>query len=364
MKLRTLAYAAMIGCALGATSAAAQRDARELNMQQNPATALHAFVEKWQQRILSENLSVADPQNWGVRSMTKLAAFSADRLELANRATSIGELEALMASAPIANGTSLATLMAAKPGNISFASVGAVQKNDPTTTPAAYANLVFTAVNPCRISDSRLSQGGGGPFMNGTSKTIDFGPDSSYSFQGGSATNCGMPTSVGLGQIAAVMFAVSSFSQTGAGYLTFWAATAPDPSATVVSMFYTAGPVQTAFVVAPTDLFSNVFVRGISRGANTEVTTDIVGYFAKPIAALLDCVTTTSGGVSIPANSFLAVSAPACAATHNRMSVDCFPGNFFQVLAGDSGTTCYWNNPTASAVTGTATATCCRTAGR
>lgn len=366
MKLRSLACAMALASALGVSTANAVRE----EPAQTGVTSVAEFVQMWQDRINNQRLPVADPSTWALRNMSRFATFSADRLALAKRATSIQELEALLVTAPVPNGTSLATLMATQPGNISLdglvpdANV-AVPKNDPTTTPTAYADLVFTAVNPCRVFDSRVSQGGSGPFLNNVSRIIDFGPNASYSFQGGSATNCGMPTLVGFSQIAAVMFATSSFSQTGAGYLTFWAASAPDPSATVVSMFYTAGPVQTAFVVSPTDLLSNVFVRGISRISNTEVTVDIVGYFARPKAAALDCVDVL--GTSTPAgagSTNTAAPAPACTAGYTLASIYCSTNSNQTLILGLTSSGCFFNNATGGAASVQAISHCCRTAGR
>ena len=373
MKLRILAYAAILGCALGATSATAQREAREQNLQQNSATALHAFVDKWQQRILSENLPVADAQNWGVRNMAKFASLSAERLDLAMKANSIGELEALLVSAPIPNGMNLALLAAMKPGNISLSGMvsavppGAVEKKDPTTDPTLYADLVFTALNPCRIFDSRPSQGGSGILVNGVSRIIQIGPFNSYTFQGGSATSCGMTTlaAVNAGEIAAVMVAASSFSQTGAGYLTFYSATTADPSASVVSMFYAAGSVQTSFVVMPTDLITSVFSRGISRNANTDLAIDIVGYFAKPKAVALECVDTAPTTNSVAAGANGQAFEPACAAGFTKVGITCETGAFDTVIAGFGASfSCVMHNNAAIARNITAVARCCRVPGR
>lgn len=364
MKLRILAYAAIVGCALGASSASAQR----VVLDQNSVTSVAGFVESWQQRILNENLPVADAKNWALRNMAKFSSFSAERLDLAMRANTLDELEALLVSAPVSDGTSLGLLMATKPGNISLA---AVPKSDPSTSPASYADLVFTALNPCRILDSRVSQGGAGPFANGIARAIQIGPYTSYTFQGGSATSCGLNTLAGNGQIAAVMVAASSFTQTAAGYLTFYSATAPDPSATVVSMHYRPGIVQTAFVVMPTDLFSgDVWSAGISRNANTEVTIDIVGYFARPKAVALSCVDVTQD--IITANGVRSIGTPACATGYSLASCGVQTGsndnqtvNAVAPINANSNT-CFTSITNLSGFTRTYTfnARCCRVPGR
>jgi len=386
MKLRTLACVAMVGCALGAGTVGAQREAREQNLRQSSVTSVGAFVEKWQQRILNQNLAVADPQNWAARNLAKFSSFSAERLALAMQATSIAEVEALLVAAPVANGTSLALLMATKPGNISLdalihqVSQGAVAKADPTTAPATYADLLFTALNPCRIMDSRVSQGGTGPFVNGVQRTIKIGPypaagggyATGAGAQGGSATGCGLDTLASGNQIAAAMVAVTSFSQTGSGYLTFYSASTADPSVTVVSMFYQAGVVLTAFVVMPTDSIAPVFSRGISRNANTEVTIDIVGYFAKPHALTFDCVASGFTTTNIPANSMNFYDAPVCPAGYSATTPYCYT-NASGVYNQGSGLNnnvvgntsfCAWQNTTGAAQQVNSGSMCCRVPGR
>jgi hypothetical protein len=203
--------------------------------------------------------------------------------------------------------------------------------------------------------------------VNAVERIIEIGPFASYAFQGGSATSCGLTTLAGNVDIAAVMLAASSFSQTGAGYLTFFSDTTPDPSTTVVSMFYTAGPVQTAFVVAPTDLIPTVYSAGISRGANTQVTLDIVGYFAKPHAAALDCVTVLGPQTPIAASTSTNANAGTCAAGYTQTAIYCNTNSYGTTLAGYAGTNinnaCYFNNGLSPASI-RADITCCRTPGR
>ena len=134
--------------------------------------------------------------------------------------------------------------------------------------------MVFTAVTPCRMLDSRVSQGGGGPWTAGSTNTIRIGPypaaGGGYATgpgaQGGSATGCGLDALAGPGKIAVIMVAVSTVSQAGAGYLTFFSSGAPNPGASSVSQWYQPGYVQTSFVLIPSDLIGAVKV--ITRNLN------------------------------------------------------------------------------------------------
>ena len=330
MKFRILALAAIVGCALGATNATA-RESQELSSQQNSVT-----------------------------SATNLRA-------------------------PIPSGTRLSNLIADNPGNIALdtmiaASKGNRTKKDPSTDPTTYSDLTFTELNPCRIFDSRVTQGGGGPFVNGVSRVIKIGPypaagggyATGAGAQGGSVTGCGLDTLAAAGEIDAVMVAVSSFNQTAQGYLTFYSATAPDPSASVVSVFYQPGAIRTAFVVMPTDALAAAAVssRGISRTANTEVTLDIVGYFAKPHALALDCVDVGTPLTTIAAGASFALASPACGAGYtvagpefaSTSSSNLLVVNGFFISGGTYS--CQGTNATAGPVDVACGARCCRVPGR
>jgi hypothetical protein len=171
-------------------------------------------------------------------------------------------------------------------------------------------------------------------------------------------------------QIAAVMLAVSTVSQTAAGYLTFYPFTAADPSASVVSMWYQPGYVQTSFIVAPTDEFSPppVWSAVISRGANTEVIIDVIGYFAKAHTAALDCVTVVGTDTVLAASSSATnATATACAAGYTLVANYCRTSSFGSRVSGwndSSGGFCNFTNSTAFAITIANDARCCRVAGR
>jgi hypothetical protein len=299
---------------MGAGSASAQRVIQD----QNGVTSVGGFVEMWQQRINNENLPVADAKSWGIRNLPRISAFSAERFRLAQQVTNFGELDAMLVSAPVSDGSSLGMLMANAPGNVSLA---AGPKLSPTTNPTTYSDLLFTALSPCRLYDSRVSQGGAGPWVANVVRNVKIGPypasGGGYATgggaQGGSATGCGLDAlSTATGQIAATMLAVSTVAQTAAGYLTFWPFLAPDPSASVVSLWYQPGYVQTSFIVAPSDADTVVWTSGVAKGANTEVIIDIVGYYAKvktDMWAVVDSTGATVRGYRNTSSTRIAVGA-------------------------------------------------------
>lgn len=363
MDLQKLARVGASCLALGLGSAVAGPIA------ENPEMDLVTIIQGWQQRVLNENLPVADPQNWALRNMARFSALSADRVGLLQKATTLGEVEALLVTAPIGNGTNLEILKATLPGNIhvmEMAGSGADAKTKatPDTSPASYADLAFTALTPCRIYDSRISQGGSGTWVSGGTRVVQVGPyPGGYAFQGGSATSCGLDTLAGNAQIAAIMASVSTTGQTGAGYLTFYAGgTNPFPFG--VSQTFRLGlGVQTSFVVMPTDLISGVWTYGAANSANTEVILDIVGYFAKPKAAAFDCVNAPGTTVPIAAGANAQPNGGICPAGYSYTTTQCFGTSFALVLVTNSGS-CAYHNSGGSAADVTATNLCCRTAGR
>ena len=163
-------------------------------------------------------------------------------------------------------GTQLDVLMANHPGDITMMGARNVAKSSPATTPSAYAGMAFTALNTCRILDSRPSQGGFGSWVAGSSNLVKIGPYSTAGggyasgpgAQGGSSTSCGLDTLAGPGEVAVIMAAVSTVSQAGPGYLTFFPQGAPNPGTTSVSQWYQPGYVQTSFVLIPSDLVGTV----------------------------------------------------------------------------------------------------------
>jgi hypothetical protein len=299
MKTPISALTAVALLALGAGSAGAQRAVHD----PDSAASVAGVIEMWQQRILAENLPVADAKNWALRNLAKFSRLTPERAALAQRAATLGELDALLVSAPIADGTSLELLLASKPGNISMVAA----KTSPAASPTSYADLSFTALTPCRILDSRTVYGGTGPWAANSTNTIKIGPypaagggyATGAGAQGGSATGCALDTLAGSGEIAAIMTAVSTVSQTGAGYLTFFSYGTANPAPYGVSQWFQPGYVQTSFVVMPTDLAGSVATQGFAGNNGAEVIIDIVGYFAKiksDLWAVVDATGTLARG--------------------------------------------------------------------
>ena len=193
---------------------------------------------------------------------------------------------------------------------------GSFSKSNPTAAPSLYSNLVFTAVTPCRILDSRPAYGGAGRWSAASTNTVKVGPYAGgYAFQGGSATDCGLPAVLGSGKIAAVMASVTTVTPSANGFLTFFSYGGPNPFPYGVSQFYAAGGIGTAFVVMPTDLSPPVWVSAYTT-QQVDVVIDIVGYFAKPSGQptliMGRAGSAGAGACVIGPGSGVTVTSPAC----------------------------------------------------
>jgi hypothetical protein len=144
---------------------------------------------------------------------------------------------------------------------------------------ASLKDLVFTAVQPCRIYDTRAGSGvqgaGTGPIPAAQTRNIDVSH--------GAAPSCGIST-----QARAVVMNIVAVSPTGPGHLVAWPFGTPPPSASVLNYSNVPGLNIANGIVQPicgpncTHEFS--LVPGVSA---THVVIDVMGYFAPPGAGHL-----------------------------------------------------------------------------
>jgi hypothetical protein len=202
-------------------------------------------------------------------------------------------------------GTRLAALAAAQPEN-GFQGVieqvaavlrdAAEQKAPRKLLGDTTTDLVFVAINPCRIVDTRF--GGGGILSTGSPRDFQYANPSSGTFasQGGSATNCALAFANSLTPLVpkAIAATVTVVSPTGSGNLVIYP-TGSTPG-TTSALNYTTGAVlanSTVIVGAQGGAADfTVALNGPSHSANVVV--DAIGYYYAPAATPLDCVTVQS----------------------------------------------------------------------
>lgn len=172
------------------------------------------------------------------------------------------------------------TLVAMLEGADRLESAGIAARGAPKALGSPTSDLTYTPITPCRIVDTRF--GGGGSL--GAGETRDWlaaNPTGSFSTQGGSSTDCGIPT-----KPAAVLanFTVAN-TQSAYEFLSAWPFGQPRPTSSVLNWVAQGAQVGNGVIVplcwsavgCPIDF--SVYVSG---GAHVII--DVMGYFKAPEA--------------------------------------------------------------------------------
>lgn len=242
-----------------------------------------------------------------------------------------------------------------------------------TYMPAAFAqignlssDLVYTPVTPCRVLDTRSSQGGTGPIAAGGTKNFVIWGQSTYASQGGAATNCGITAG---NNVAAVAMNVTVVTPAAGGFVTAYPFSALPPNAATVN--FQAGDIARGnFTIAKVDQ-TNTLHLSIYSTSNADVVGDVVGYYSRPVATALECVSAHDNTSTVPANSAgQFITAPFCAAGYTKTMTACSNYNSLifrrveTVPANIGHSICYYDNPASVVQNVYITSTCCRISGR
>ncbi|MDQ7744080.1 hypothetical protein [Hydrogenophaga pseudoflava] len=215
----------------------------------------------------------------------------------------------------------------------------------------------------CRVADSRQISS---PIPAGATRQLDVTGNASYAPQGGSgnSTGCGIPD-------YATAFAVSlTVLPTGFGgfFKIFPNGGAWQDGNTI--NFTASGGITNDVMVASKqasvnelDIYSNV---------STHYVVDIVGYFARQAASVLDCTNTTVSNFTIGANTTNFYNNPSCPAGYNAVTPYCWTavagvfsqGSGFNANNPANTTFCAWQNTTGGNQTVFGGNVCCRVPGR
>ena len=227
-------------------------------------------------------------------------------------------------------------------------------------------DLVFTAVTPCRIADTRVA---GGPISANSSRPflgLAVNPGANFSSQGGSATNCNV-AAVGA---SAIVLNVTAVTPSGAGFATVYKSGESRPLAASVN--YTTGAIVNNSVVVgvPNPLAITDFV--IYTFAQSDYVVDIIGYFSPPQATNLQCTQTALQSFTIAAGASNFFNNPLCPAGYHEVMPYCYSSDAGVNSAGSGvnsntaglATFCAWHNTTAGSRTVFGGSICCRVPGR
>jgi hypothetical protein len=147
---------------------------------------------------------------------------------------------------------------------------------------AAQQDLVYTAVSPCRIVDTRSSTGG--VLVVGAAQTFNVAGGTNYSGQGGSASGCGIPGFAGspaAPQVQAVFVNLVAITPSGPGNLKAWATGTSEPTATALNYQLLSPNLNVANGIAvpisQTQQSGDLTIK--ASVSNTHLVVDVVGYF-------------------------------------------------------------------------------------
>lgn len=302
------------------------------------STMTKQFVKIWGPYV--QTVYGIDVRTWSSRMTSQFASADSDNFRNAlTRDTLEGALNTLGGTGHRMSDERVITLLAKK--QIADA------RSTPSKTLGVLSNdLVYTPLQPCRIVDTRQS---GGAIPAASSRDFKGMSASSFTAQGGSASDCGTLNLVA----TALALNVTAVGTTGLGFTTVYPYGTARPLA--ASINYNAGfNVNNALIVqVPNPLDANEFT--IYTSAQAHYVVDIVGYFAPPVATALECQNTA---YTIVYGTYLAV-APSCAAGYTATGTNCISsgGSLERISDG----LCRTSNVPASLSAGR---TCCRVPGR
>jgi hypothetical protein len=321
------------------------------------------FVNKWggyAQRVYGVPVGV-----WAKRMVPNFAGADPTNFRMAlRRDTFEGALSELAGNGHrIADGDVIdryARAMGAAPAAGDAAAIGAKALGSTT------GDLVFTAVTPCRIVDTRVA---GGPIGANSSRPflgLAVNSGANFSSQGGSATNCNV-AAVGA---SAIVVNVTAVTPSGAGFATVYKSGESRPLAASVN--YTAGAIVNNSVVVgvPNPLAITDFI--IYTFAQSDYVVDIVGYFSPPQATNLQCTQTALQSFTIPAGASNFFNNPLCPTGYHEVMPYCYSSDAGVNSAGSGtnsntaglATFCAWHNTTGGSRTVFGGSICCRVPGR
>ncbi len=168
---------------------------------------------------------------------------------------------------------------------LGVAGVGTEAALSPSTPPAAAdpvpGGLGLTAINPCRVADSRTATpqgaGTGGRRTDGTTWQVQVGgTGAGFAAQGGTAGGCAVPDGA-----TAVEVSITAVDPIGTGFLRAFAAGGTAPAATFVNYTSAVGITNTGTVplAAPGTLDGALDLAIANFGGQTHLVVDVQGYY-------------------------------------------------------------------------------------
>lgn len=361
MNRSSIALGVLIGCAVLAGSVSA---ASVVNPEQQRRSDLVVqIVEKWGEHV--EGAYARPAEAWSKDMVPLLMKMPLESLQRAADARTFDDMnEALLAKTapvPVMPRVGLATPSVSGSGAVRPA------KDDDAINALGDANrdLVYVPVTPCRVIDTRLA---GGTIPASGTRSFDIASATSYTAQGGSATNCNVGN---VGSIGSAVLNFVAFKPDAAGYITAFEFGATQPLASTLN--YVAGDIRSNLAVVPLDSSSAGDDINVYTFAQTHLVADIVGYFIAPQATGLQC-TETFATQNVAASGVFNFQVPNCPTGYAITGAGCRTPGFDNVTWAINGlyrnapgvmlAFCSGINNSAGVIAVEGTAQCCRVPGR
>lgn len=316
------------------------------------AAAIRGFVLKWGD--YARDVYGVDVKTWSRRLVPQFAhGDPANLREALRRETFEGAMAALDGICHrVSDDRVLDTLASLPPGPLRETPRLVAKALGDTTQ-----DLVYNPITPCRIVDTRNTAAGMIP-AGGARNFLAAGV-SSYTSQGGSATNCGMndqaPTAIAVN--------VTAVSPVSGGFATVYPYGTTRPE--TASVNYATGQIINNAIITPIPTPVASFDFTIYTFGMAHYVVDIVGYFDNPRSSPVLCVSGAASVLSIPAganNTVVAIN--ACPPGYGDAGVNCESSSWDMPLVSVFGSSCSAKNNGSAAANLSASRRCCRIPGR
>lgn len=233
------------------------------------------------------------------------------------------------------------------------------------------ANLVYRALTPCRIMDSRFATSGSGvqgPLSGATLYQVPgfLVTGDTYQQYGGSNTDCGLSGPPGGGSVKAIAIVITILAPNFDAFLGVSDINNLSTVLSTVALNYTHGQGLSTLYVVPQDIVNIVYF-AMPAQLVAHLIFDVIGFYDTSDATALQCATTTPTTLSFTGSNG-SLNSGACPAGYTKLSVACRTAAFntarYATIGVSSGGSDCEATDAGGGTTLSATATCCRVPGK